>query len=185
MISVRQFAVIGAGVVSALVVAAGPIAASADSGHRVPVRLNPHGGHTNPSYLAEVSHAFAVVQRSDDGVTFIVHDKDIAGGTGYQVAVFNNPSACSTAPDPGEMDPEGDKVGMCDPGVDIHFPANPTGFAFLGAGTVDRDDQGNFSITVPASKAFTNPQGAEVYLILGHNDKIVIASPGKSLSDRT
>lgn len=182
MLSVRQISVLGVGVVSALAVAAGPIAASADSGHVIPVRLN-HPPAGTSDYLAEVPHAHAVVQRSDSGVNFIVHDKGIAGGTSYFVAVFNHPEQCSTAPDPGEMDPEGDQVGMCDPGVDGGNPR--TGFAFLGGGKIDRDDQGNFAVNVPASPGFTNPEGAEVYLVIGHRDRIVIASPGKSLSDHS
>lgn len=182
MYSARQLSIVGAGLASALCVAAAPVVASADTGHVVPVRLNT-GSSTKPGYLQAQPHEFAIVHRSDDGVTFIVHDSNLVTGTRYFVAVFNHPENCNPAVEPGKQDPTGAVVAMCDPGVDAGNPATGFGFAVSprAPGTVTRSDEGNVKIFVPASATgLSNPKGAEIYLVTEASpSEIVIASPGR------
>lgn len=167
MLSIRRLVIACGGIATALSVAAAPIIASADTGPIIPVRLSPKGGHDlNPTtYLAEVPKAFAIVHRSEAGVTFIVHDSAVTSGQPYLVFVFNTPQNCLPADAPGKhvSDPQGEQAALCDPG--IAYDKQHGNLRGPTVGAVDKTDRGNFIVTVPASPTLlTNPKGAEVVL---------------------
>lgn len=182
--SPRRLALAVAGVVSALAVASTPLAASADTGHLIPVRYSPKGGSTGPEaskYLAEIDAAHVVVQRRDGEVTFVVHDSAIASGQPYLVFVFNSPGKCSPAvgtAGKAVFDPEGEQVSLCDL---IKYDVMHGGFAAPPkgqvSGIVSVSGEGNFILTASKANGLTNPKGAEIAVFFPVTRHIFFASP--------